>query len=372
MSLMNCKEWNCRRTDDETSFPLFETQKWQLSARRMLEPRHISCKRTSMKLHTGSHMDHQQYPSCTSFWSLRSLSPFATATYLSCALDSTVKCYNSLQSRLTEIEKDIVAAHSSKEKRKLKRIRYHVNRDIRLCCNELETLMGAMDSAYLKMDVQYQQELEHHRNSWIPPQQYLNASTFPAYGYSAFPAIPALWQHQRTSWGPIPYNYDPYAAVAPQYAIQEAFMRCQLSCPTFQYPCSDQSISSPLLYAPSPTAVERFSPAPEWQYSTVQDLTKSMSDLSNIPPSPLMTNSSVATKSSKIEDETSTACSPEEPSLDDTRLLPPRRRYSSTAIDLLLYRFRTSKKNSCHRRVHTSEPNANGRGGSIQVMASSW
>src|SRR5256885_443490 len=48
----------------------------------MLEPRHTFCKSTSMKLHTGSHMDHQQYPSRTSFWPLRSLSPFATATYL--------------------------------------------------------------------------------------------------------------------------------------------------------------------------------------------------------------------------------------------------------------------------------------------------
>src|SRR5215469_14124619 len=334
----------------------------------MLEPRNLSCKSTSMKLHTGSRMDHQQYPSHTSFWPLKYLSPFAIATYLSCALDSTVKCYNSLQSRLLEIEKDIVTAHSSKERRKLKRIRYHVNRDIRLCCSEMETLMGAMDSAYQKMDVQYQQELEHHQNSWIPSQQYLNASTFPAY---ALPTVPALWQHQRTSWGPIPYNYDPYAAVAPQYAIQEALMLFQLSYPTFQYPCFDQSISSHLLNGPSTTAVERFPPKPEWQFTTVQGLTESMPELSVIPPSPQMTNNNVVSRSSKIEDETSTASSPEEPSLDDNRLPTQRRRYSSAAIDLLLYRFRTSRKKSCHRRVHTSEPKSFVRGGSVQVMAAS-
>jgi len=303
-------------------------------------------------------MDHQ-YPSRTSFWPLRSLSPFAIATYLSCTLDSTVQCYNSLQSRLPEIEKDIVAANSSKERRKLKRIRYHVNRNIRLCCNEMETLMGAMDSVYQKMDFQYQQKLEHHRNSWTPPQQYLNASTFLAYGSYALPTVPALWQHQRTSWGPIPYNYDPYAAVAPQYAIQEAFMPFQFSGPTFQYPCSDQSISSPLLYGSRPTAVERFPPAAEEQFATVQDLSESISVLTNC--------SVMSRRSSEIEDEASTASSPEELSLDDTRLPLPRRRYSAAAIDMLLYRFRTSRKKNCHRRVHTSEPKSHVRGGSVQL-----
>ena len=311
-------------------------------------------------------MVHQQYPSRTSFSPFRSLSPFAIATYLSCALDSTLKCHNSLQSRLPEIEKDILRANSSKKRRKLKRIRYHVNRDIRLCCSEMETLMGAMDSAYRAMDVQYQQTLECHRNSWTPPQQYLNASTFPAYGYYALPTVPALWQHQRTSWGPIPYNFDPYAAVAPQYAIQEAFMLFQLSCPTFQYPCPDQSITSSFSHGANPTTVERCPPAAEGQFATAQDLTESMSVLSVIPPSLPMTNSSVVSRrSSKTEGEASTASSPEGPSLDDTRLPRPHRRYSSAAIDLLLYRFRTS----CHRSVHTSEPKSHVRGGSLDLAA---
>ena len=314
-------------------------------------------------------MDHQRYPSRTSFSSFRSLSPFAIATYLSCALDSTAQRYNSLQSRLPEIEKDIIRANSSKKKRKLKRIRYHVSRDIRLCCSEMQTLMGAMDSACRAMDVQYQQKLEYHRNSWTPPQQYPNASTFPAYGCYALPTVPALWQHQRTSWGPIPYNHDPYAAVAPQYAIQEAFMLFQLSCPTFQYPCSDQSITSSVAYGSNPTTVERFPPAAEEQFATAQDLTESMSVLSVIPPSPPTTNSSVVSRrSSKTEGESSTASSPEEPSLDDTRLPPPHRRYSSAAIDLLLYRFRTS----CHRSVHTSEPKSHVRGGSLHHAAASY
>src|SRR5262249_8143485 len=136
-------------------------------------------------------------------------------------------------------------------------------------------------------------------------------------------------------------------------------------------PCSDQSISSHLLNGPSPTAVERFPPKPELQFATVQDLTESMSELSVIPPSPQMTSSNIVSRSSNIEDETSTASSPEEPSLDDNRLLPPRRRYSSAAIDLLLYRFRTSRKKSCHRRVHTSESKSFVCGGSVQVMAAS-
>lgn len=324
----------------------------------MLEPRTHSRKSTQVKLHTRNNMDHQQYPSGTSFWPLRSLPPFAIATYLSCALDSNVKRHNSLQSRLLEIEKDIAAANSSKERRKLKRIRYHVNRDIRLCCSEMKTLMGATDSVYLKMDVQYQQKFEHHRNSWAPPQQYLNASPFPAYGYYAFPSIPALWQHQL----------HPYAAVAPQYAVQETFMPTQFSCPTFQYPCSDQSISSSLPHDPSPTKVETFPPVAQGQFAPVQDLTESMFGLSMIPSSPPITNCSVVSRRlSEIEGEASTASSPEESSLYDTHQPPPRRRYSSAAIDLLLYRFCTSRKKSCHRRAHTSEPKSHVRGGSVHL-----
>jgi len=318
-------------------------------------------------LQTGHRMDHQQYLSRTSILSLGYLSPFAIATYLSCALDSTMKCYNSLQRRLPEIEKDIVTARSSKERRRLKRIRYHINHDIRLCRSEMEALIGAMDSARLEMEVQYQQELEHRRSSRIPLQQCLNGLTFPTYGCYASTNVPALRQHQRTSWGPIPYNYDPYAAVATQYAIQQAFMLHQPSpYPTFQYPCCDQLPSSPFLYGPGPTIVECFPSKTEGQFANVNGLTESTSGPSVILPSPPTTNSSPASRRlNGIGNTTSTiANSLEEPSSDEAPLTPPSRRYSAAAIDLLLYRFRTSGEKGYHRRVHTSQPEFYGRRGS--------
>ena len=213
-----------------------------------------------------------------------------------------------------------------KEKKKLKQVRSKTTREIQICRAEIESLLRAT------YDIRSQIEIGERMQASVA-----QSWPMPSYGH---------WLH--TDWRLDPntyaYNvYDPY-----HYQSTFPLATCPAAAEVYVSTYPTWQSQSTLLVATDQ----------EWP---VNQSIASVISSDGIPPASAETWPALsepnrdAPASSSQGEASSLATTPTQAPAADSRLT---RRYSASAVDLLLYRFKTRESKYGHKRAQRSEPYA--------------